>query len=94
MQGMEENLRLAKDRERRLMKLLYVLKERGVPIEELYEQEVSSQGDSGRQGMRHSPSKQAVPKLELDCYEKEESEEYDSDSDLFDDAEKPYEAYE
>jgi hypothetical protein len=92
MQDMEESLRLSKDRERRLMKLLYVLKEQGVPVEELYEQEGSSQGDSGRQGLRYSPSKQSGPKLELDCFEKEE--EYDSDSDLFEYAEKPYEPYE
>jgi hypothetical protein len=46
MQQMEEKLQEASEKEGRLMKLLYLLKKRGVPIEDIYDNEVSSTNSS------------------------------------------------
>eukprot|EP00359_Climacostomum_virens_P001902 CAMPEP_0204899460 /NCGR_PEP_ID=MMETSP1397-20131031/1869_1 /ASSEMBLY_ACC=CAM_ASM_000891 /TAXON_ID=49980 /ORGANISM="Climacostomum Climacostomum virens, Strain Stock W-24" /LENGTH=330 /DNA_ID=CAMNT_0052067425 /DNA_START=59 /DNA_END=1051 /DNA_ORIENTATION=- len=87
MQQMEDKLQKAREKEQRLMKLLYIIKKRGVPIEEIYDNEVSSTNSSLDRPAKFSPSKPAIPKLELDSVDKEEdSEDFESDDDLFDSA--------
>lgn len=88
MNQLEEKLELAKDREKRLMKLLYVLKKRGVPIEEMYEYDEKCRANSGNRS-GNLLATMSVPKLDLESADNEESSDYDdSDDDLFDGSDK------
>jgi hypothetical protein len=84
MQQLEDKLQSAEEREQRLMKLLYIIKSQGIPIEEIYEQQVGSTSSSSRPP-RTPYNKPTIPKLDLETAEDEESEDYEaSEDDLFD----------
>jgi hypothetical protein len=84
MQHLEDKLQKAEEKEQRLMKLLYIIKSQGIPIEEIYEQQVSSTSSSSRP-LQTPYNKPTIPKLDLETAENEESEDYEeSEDDLFD----------
>lgn len=90
MQQMESKLKHSQEKEQKLMKLLYVLKQRGVPIEEIYDNEVSSANSSVDRPAKALPPKPNIPMLDLDLATMEDSEDFESDEeDLFDSA-SPY----
>lgn len=81
-QRIEDKLKQAKEKERKLMKLLYIIKKRGVPIDEIFDEVNSTKSSLERSKL--SPTKPSIPKLDLETLEKEDSDDFEPEDGLFD----------
>jgi hypothetical protein len=63
MKQMEERLELAEVKERRMLKLLCIIKKQGVPVEELYKRDCKSTEDFTRPTVKRTE----FPRLELEA---------------------------
>jgi hypothetical protein len=70
MKQMEERLEVAEVKEKRMLKLLCIIKKQGVPVEELYKRDSRSTVDLTRPAMKNT----RFPSLELEAVGDEDVE--------------------